>query len=317
MYIITEPENQLIKFGPEVVQEIRKEYNLDNEENREQAIAILDKWIKSQDHLIKKDYSKSYIEKTIITSKGSLERAKKQIDKICTLRTLMPKYFEITNIFESDVAPILNNGHFALVPTLTDEYHRVVIIKTKSGADIKQNDYTSLFKLFIVVAEYVKNTDFCRGFTLINDMYDTSTAEVLSTLNLVELQQFIPILTEGFGTKIKGIIFLTGSKFIDGFIKVVKPFFSAKISSRIHVATTIEGLKEFVPIDILPEEYGGKEKSIKILHDNLIKAISSESHQKLMKEMNSARTDESKRKLDKFNEAYMGMPGTFRTLSLD
>ncbi|KAJ8711043.1 hypothetical protein PYW07_008285 [Mythimna separata] len=317
MDIIVEPENKLIKFGPEVVEEIRKEYNFDNEANREQAITIINEWIKSQEHLIKKDYSKPYIEKSIITSKGSLERAKKQIDKICTFRTLMPKYFQVTNIFESDIARVLNNGLFALVPTLTQEYHRVIIIKVNPSADVKQNDYVLLFKLFVVVAEYLKNTDFCRGFTLICDMYDSSTADVLSKLNLVELQQFIPIITEGYGTKIKGIIFLTGSKFIDGFVKIVKPFFSAKISSRIHVATSVEALKEFVQVDILPEEYGGKEQSIEILHDNLIKTISSESHQSLMKEMNRARTDESKRKVDKFNEQYMGMPGTFRTLSLD
>lgn len=314
---IIEPESQLVRYGPQVVADIRKENNLDNKQNREQAIAIIDKWLQTQEHLIMKDYNKAYIERCIVTSKGSLERAKKQIDKMCTFRTLMPKYFDTTNLMESEIARMLDRGYFALVPTLTEEYHRVVIVKVRADSDISQTDYNLLFKFFVITAEYLKSNDYCRGFTLIGDIFDTSAADVLSKLNLVDLQQFIPIITEGYGTKIKGIIFLTGSKFIDGFVRIVKPFFSEKIASRIHVASTIEGLKEFLPVDILPEEYGGKEQSIKILHANLVKCLSSEAHQELLKEMHQARTDESKRQRDKFNDQYMGMPGTFRTLSLD
>lgn len=32
------------------------------------------------------------------------------------------------------------------------------------------------------------------------------------------------------------------------------------------MASSVEGLKEFVPVDILPQEYGGKEQPIAILH---------------------------------------------------
>lgn len=45
------------------------------------------------------------------------------------------------------------------------------------------------------VAEYLKSNDFCRGFTLIIDIFEASAADVLSKINLVELQQFIPIIT--------------------------------------------------------------------------------------------------------------------------
>lgn len=36
---------------------------------------------------------REYLERTIITCKGSVERAKQQIDKMCTLRTLLPNFF--------------------------------------------------------------------------------------------------------------------------------------------------------------------------------------------------------------------------------
>ncbi|KOB56443.1 putative CRAL/TRIO domain-containing protein, partial [Operophtera brumata] len=34
-----------------------------------------------------------YLEKTLIGCKGSVEKAKTQIDKLCTLKTLLPKFF--------------------------------------------------------------------------------------------------------------------------------------------------------------------------------------------------------------------------------
>ncbi|XP_022831828.1 uncharacterized protein LOC111360188 [Spodoptera litura] len=276
---IREPEDHFIRFVPEVVEEIRREHNFDKKEDRDEAIAIIEKWLKSQDHLVKKDFDRAYLERCIITSKSSLERTKKQIDKLATFKTLAPKYFQVTNILDSEVTPILHAGD--------------------------------------LVAEYLKCNDYCRGYKLIVDLLDVNPSELISKLNLVELQQFLPILTEGYGTKIKGIIYLTSSKFIDGFIKMVKPFFSEKIANRLHVAPTLEALRELLPEEILPEEYGGKAPSLPILHEKLIKQLSSDRHQAIMKEMNIARTDETKRQRDKFNDQYMGTAGTFRTLSLD
>lgn len=314
---IREPEDHFIRFVPEVVEEIRREHNFDKKEDRDEAIAIIEKWLKSQDHLVKKDFDRAYLERCIITSKSSLERTKKQIDKLATFKTLAPKYFQVTNILDSEVTPILHAGYFAILPTLTKEYHRVSVLKLKSTADIKSTYFVQLFKFIVVVAEYLKCNDYCRGYKLIVDLLDVNPSELISKLNLVELQQFLPILTEGYGTKIKGIIYLTSSKFIDGFIKMVKPFFSEKIANRLHVAPTLEALRELLPEEILPEEYGGKAPSLPILHEKLIKQLSSDHHQAIMKEMNRARTDETKRQRDKFNDQYMGTAGTFRTLSLD
>lgn len=49
-------------------------------------------------------------------------------------------------------------------------------------------------------------------------------------------------------------------------MKLVKPFFSEKVANRIHVATTKAGVQEYIPDDILPEEYGGKGESVEVLH---------------------------------------------------
>lgn len=45
--------------------------------------------------------------------------------------------------------------------------------------------------------------------------------------------------------------------------------------------------------------------------------MSSKEFTEYRKEMNEACTDETLRPVDTFNDQHMGMPGTFRTLSLD
>lgn len=99
--------------------------------------------------------------------------------------------------------------------------------------------------------------------------YGISISLTSSVSVIVLLKFFFFCIQEGYGTKIKGIIFVTGSKFIDGFVRLVKPFFSEKIASRIHVATSKNGVQEFIPEDILPEEYGGKEIPTEVLHGEL------------------------------------------------
>lgn len=53
-----ESKDALIKYDYEAVEFIRKEIKLNNKENREEAIAKIQEWIKQQDHFVKKDFSK-------------------------------------------------------------------------------------------------------------------------------------------------------------------------------------------------------------------------------------------------------------------
>lgn len=45
--------------------------------------------------------------------------------------------------------------------------------------------------------------------------------------------------------------------------------------------------------------------------------LSSNEFMEYLTEMNKATTNESHRRTDKFNETYLGIPGSFRTFSVD
>lgn len=56
---------------------------------------------------------------------------------------------------------------------------------------------------------------------------------------------------------------LTQSKAIDLILRMVKQFLSQKITDRLKIIKSLEELHQKVERDILPVEYGGKERPIR------------------------------------------------------
>ncbi|KAH9636995.1 hypothetical protein HF086_016277 [Spodoptera exigua] len=122
---------------------------------------------------------------------------------------------------------------------------------------------------------------------------------------------------KGYGGRFNSLHIITESKAVEILVSTVKQLISEKLGKRIQVHKNLEELYEVVPKDLLPEEYGGKLKSYYKMQAELVEELSSEKHIEYLKIMSKACTDESKRNTEKFNEEYMGMPGTFRNLTVD
>ncbi|XP_075984093.1 uncharacterized protein LOC142981847 [Anticarsia gemmatalis] len=309
------PSDQLLHLPANVVQEVRKIYSLDKNGRIEDALTIIEEWIQKQDHILKKDFDRDYLEKALIGCKGSVEKTKKQIDRLCTMKTLLPHFFTKTNI-RSELNYITDLALLVPLPTLTKDYYRIIFMKMNSK-QLTEKTFMDYYQYNIILCEYLKAHDYVNGFIFINDYEDTSIMDLMTKINSVELQQFLTLLIEGFGARIKGIHLLTSSKAIDLFAKLIKQFLSPKIANRINVHKTLKDLHSVVPKELLPSEYGGTQKPLSKLAVEWADALSTDEHVAHMKMMNKACTDERLRRSAKFNEEYMGMPGAFRNLSVD
>ncbi|CAH2093981.1 unnamed protein product [Euphydryas editha] len=309
------PKNPILEFKPDTLECIRKQYDLDKPGQMKEAVNILRDWVQKQNHFKKKDFGDHYYEIIIITSKGSLERAKARIDKICTMRTLLPQFFAGSNV-KTDFGNIHDFSYTFMLPKLTSDHYRVELIKFENYP-ISQSQFKNYLKSQIVMADYLQSNDYMNGFIIVVDLTETNLSEFLSLLNPIELRQIISIFVEGYGMRIKGIHLISPSKLIDALIAIARQVLSSKIAGRIHIHKTIEEIYKFIPKHILPKDYGGEERSLNELQATWIEVLSSEKHLKYMREINKACTDENYRRSDKFNEQCAGMPGTFRLLSVD
>ncbi|XP_041971706.1 alpha-tocopherol transfer protein-like [Aricia agestis] len=304
------PKNSVLEFHPDTLQYIRKQYDLDERKINE-SIDILEEWMKKQEHFVKKSFPREYLERMLVHNKGSVEKCKRKLDRLCTLRTLLPEFFQ--NINARDIKQDVSYDH--LLPKMTPDYCRVEVFKLRDSKynlqDIKQH-----LNLFVLISDYLQVYDYCNGVIYFGDWRDANPIEYAMSVNFSDFRKALDIAFEGYSMRIRAIHLLTGSKALDAFVALFKQVVSPKIGSRIMTHKSMETVYQHIPKDILPAEYGGTAKPIIELHENIINGLADEEFIKYRQSINEARTDENYRPKDIFNE-YMGMPGTFRNLTVD
>ncbi|XP_050679645.1 uncharacterized protein LOC126975687 [Leptidea sinapis] len=310
------PKNEILELHDDILHKVRKEVNLDRPGEMKQAVSILKDWIKQQPHFKRKEFPDFYLETSILGTKGSLERAKKQFDKVCTMRTLMPHFFDTFDVKNDLAIPLSKSIHIVVLPKLTKEYYRVIAFKV---VDVFEDSsmYLKFFKFCIQIAEYAKCHDYVGSFRMVADLTDANLVDFLSKINLVEIRQVMTIFVDGFGMRIKGIHFITQSKAVDGLISIFKQVLKPKIAGRMKVHKTRDEILDIIGAEVLPVDFGGRERSMEQLFYDWVDILSTKEHEEFMKYISSACTDESLRPRDQFNSEYAGLPGTFRVLSVD
>ncbi|XP_034827508.1 alpha-tocopherol transfer protein-like [Maniola hyperantus] len=305
--------DQVFEFESDTIQFVRKQYDLDKPERIVEAIIILRDWLNKQAHIVRKDYSKEYLERIIIHSKGSVERAKMKLDKIATYRTLLPQFFE--PLSDPAKLSILDDVLIGFLPKLTKDHYRVFMMKIKTKTF--EAGFFDYYRYFVMICEYILAQDYCNGILVVLDYTDTNIFEVIKAINVMEMHQGVGIIMDGFGMRIKGIHIITSSKTIDTLIALFKQALSAKVAERIKVHFSVDNLHEFIPKEILPRDYGGQAKSLSEFACVLKSTLGSENNMNYFKEMQHASINENYRREDKFNDHYLGIPGSFRKLNVD
>ncbi|CAH0713621.1 unnamed protein product, partial [Brenthis ino] len=305
------PKNSILEFNPDTLQSLRKQYDLDKPGRIAEAINLLEEWIKKQPHFVVKSFTRDYLERTIIISKGSVERAKMKLDRICTARTLYPYFFGVPNVKEVELLKVIIG---AFMPKLTKEHYRIYTLNNQAKAYPK--GYREIYQYFFMQCEYIQTYDYCNGLLLFIDYRDADLMEALKAFTLSDMRNAVNIIKEGYGMRIKGIHLLSESKAIDAIVVVLKQAFSAKVASRIVVHKTLDTLYEYIPKHMLPKDYGGDEKPLIELHEQFLDVLTSKEFTDYLTEMNKACTNEELRMVTD-EERFMGVPGSFRSLSVD
>ncbi|KAG6457307.1 uncharacterized protein LOC119192133 [Manduca sexta] len=306
-------EDKLLRYTPDTMQALRRLCNLDKPGDMDFAITALQDWLKKQQHLTKKDYSRSYLETLIILQKGSLERSKAQIENICAIRTLLPEYFEVK---EDEEIFKLDGLTFDLLPTLTEDYYRVLAVKHFARNGDTQR-FFKIYKCAIRMTEYAMATDYCRGLICILDFRDVDIVDYIGAVNIKEFYQFIQIMTKSYALSIKYIHAITPSTAANAFVNLVKKMLSNKIANRFYVHKTIEQLYEYVARDKLPSEFGGHGEALADKHIKWVEALTSKKLIEHLKEMSEAKSTQANKMKDTISDPDLGISGSFRSLNVD
>ncbi|XP_041983482.1 uncharacterized protein LOC121736382 [Aricia agestis] len=309
------PKNGYLDFHRDTLEVVRREVGLHRPGEMADAVRILDDWVKQQKHFLKKDFSPIFLENTIVTSKGSLERAKSNLDKIVTMRTHLPKYFQPTDI-RKDVATYRDRTNIVISPQLTKEHHRFIIAKFGEGLDDKNLiDYS--YRVYFSIVDYMKAFDYNSGIELVYDLTNADIRTLLTHVDLMELKNIYISLMECHGLRVKKIHIITSSKLMDTLLSFFKQVLKRKIIDRISIHKSMDSLRDHYPLDMLPKEYGGTGKSLQELQDLLASFLSSDEYQAHVRSMSTALVDENLRPSADYNDKYAGTYGSIRSLTID
>ncbi|KAJ2937363.1 hypothetical protein O0L34_g14255 [Tuta absoluta] len=306
----------LIDVTQEDVKKARQFYDLDDVKRINESLDQIDEWCKKQPHLEEahKYMSRNMLERIFILARGSVEGTKKKIDRLLTSRGMMPElslhrtYDELTKYYEA--------VRYVPLPKLNpSDQSRVMVTQFLTGK-LDQFSLINYFRYCFLVGEYRLNFDYSLSERYIIDLNNIHIG-LLSKINPVVVKKAEVLCTEGFGTKIKGIHILNAPPFVDRLVFLLKQALREKVASRLHVHPTYEDLQLHIPKEVLPVDYGGEAPTCAKLAEQWQDTFRTDEAQKIIKNLDKLVTDESRRSSEKFNEEYLGMPGSFRKLDVD
>ncbi|XP_026322197.1 uncharacterized protein LOC113231874 [Hyposmocoma kahamanoa] len=235
--------------------------------------------------------TRHYLETIIINSKGSLDKAKTRLTRICSYRTEKPYYFgnyDIKNDFKEFDGVI----HVAILPKLTKDHCRMIFIKN-SCKKYQSDVIVQFLRMAIMILDYMKCHDYSDGVIFIVDLMDCSLLQLIRRLSFEELRKAEKILIDAYGVRLKGVHFISSLRTINFLIWMLKKVVSIKIGSRLCAHPNIKSLADVMPLEILPIEYGGNERSLESLSNDCVNIMASQEFRSHMIEMTNARLKET------------------------
>ncbi|XP_041983492.1 uncharacterized protein LOC121736387 [Aricia agestis] len=306
------PKNGYLEFHRDTLEVVRRGVGLHRPGEMADAVRILADWVKQQEHFLKKDIDPVYLETLIVMSKGSLERAKVKLDKICTVRTQQYQFFAPFDI-EKEFQYIKGTSFMLALPKMTAEYNRVVLGKF-IGKFGDPKTMETIYKVLYSCLDYVKRYDYHAGVELIYDVSGCDLKDVIANVNLMELKNCYLNLLEIYGFRIKKVHLIIGSKIAYTLINFFKQFLKKKIVDRLMVHESWEVLQQYYPRHVLPKDYGGTERSVAELQEDIITQLTTLEYRAYLKELSEMRVDEAHRPVSSDDVISSG---TFRALTID
>ncbi|KAK5638983.1 hypothetical protein RI129_013278 [Pyrocoelia pectoralis] len=302
---------EILKYTTDDRKHILEKYEKTVEDLPEDVNTIRE-WIKNQPHLpeILED---DVIERFMLLNKFRIEVTKQKIDAYYSLRSIIPEFYD-KNPNGELIRDITNIVHFVPLPKLTEEYHRVVVIKPR---DITSDAFDAV--------TYIAHT---INFAEIRLRHDYYFKEVhiydLGGVRIGNLAKFTPsvikravlLLDKVFSNVVGGLHFINVPNFIDTFMVLLKSTLKPKMANMVFVHKGAESLYEMFSKEVLPKDYGGNERSLNELSDEWKKVFNN--YDDLFQKLSKMKVNEELRQKPLFDEDDLfGIQGNFKKLNVD
>ncbi|KAG7303410.1 hypothetical protein JYU34_011926 [Plutella xylostella] len=307
--------NPYLVFNKNQLQEVRKVFGYEDVRVLNQVLDGIEQWIAKQNHFTVRKFDRDYLERFLMYCKGSAEKTKHKLDKLCTARFLLKEFFSNFNMKE-EFGTLFTMARIIILPKPTTDHHRIFLFEFH-GDSYAQYTHMSTARYWISLLEFLLTQDYAAGAIWVCDARKINY-ELITKMNPLIVQKAITIVTETYAMRLQKIYLINSSRFLNTLLMMLKQALPEKLKSRIEVLGSPEELVEgHIDRELLPADYGGHLKCIADLADESFKAVCSEAHILRMRTAAAEATNEACRSHTRFNQDILGMPGSFKTFSVD
>ncbi|XP_024888242.1 alpha-tocopherol transfer protein-like isoform X2 [Temnothorax curvispinosus] len=251
-------------------------------------IQSLREWCEKQPHLPK--IEDSFLALFLHSNYYQMEPTKNTIENYYTTRTHLPEFFCNRDPLEEKklqqafkVTAILSlNG-------ITKDGYKI-IYGTYLDPDPSNYIFNDNAKYSTMLHDIYFLTDGTNnGYTYIVDASKLSFGHV-ARMSPLGLKKMLYYIQNAAPMRLKGIHVINAPSAMELFMNTAKPFMKKEIMDIIHFHPSFKSLSEYIPVDVLPNEMGGKAGSVHELAEIQVKKLEDYREWFLLDEFHSSMT---------------------------
>ncbi|XP_070155656.1 alpha-tocopherol transfer protein-like isoform X2 [Polyergus mexicanus] len=264
-------------------------------------IQSLREWCEKQPHLPK--IEDSFLAMFLHSNYYRMQPTKNTIENYYTTRTHVPEFF-------SNRDPLGGKE-------LRQAFKIAVMYGAFLDVDPSRFVYNDNIKYFLMVCDVWFLTEGTNnGYIYFADASGLSFGHI-ARISPLGLKKYLYYIQEAAPIRLMGIHFINAPPAMELLMNMMKPFMKKEMIDMIHFHSSLKSASEYVPIDSLPNEVGGKAGSMYKLAEIEVKKLEDHREWFLMDEA-TGRVNEALR-IDKNKSAsdLFGIEGSFKKLDID
>lgn len=290
-------------------------------ESLKRDAASLREWSNSQPHLphLSDDHDE-WLEKFILGSKNSMEKAKLRLDNYFKTRSLIQEWFVLPPSEEPQLRYVNRFLQTGIMPKLLPGGYILCVEKLvfSRDNDWAQFDFGRRYQLLVMLLELmlaVKRK--VRGLVYVVDIECLSVDWVTNYLAAIgKMRKFFNTLQDTMPTKLQSmhVVNAMAPSMLRTCLNMMTPMLKGKLAQRIYIHDDLKSLHAAVPAEYLPESFGGSNKiTMEELSESSVDLICRCSE--LFESRAWMKSDEKRRPVSTVPE--FGVEGSFRKLAVD
>ncbi|XP_069680012.1 alpha-tocopherol transfer protein-like isoform X1 [Periplaneta americana] len=281
---------------------------------READVKHLRDWLKGQPHL--PAVSDEHLYLFLNSCDYQLTKCKETMENYYTIRTHSPDIFCKRDPSSPLIQVVLNICNMVPINWTSPEGYKVVLFRLVDFDASKFHFVEALKMMFMFLDMYLAEDGLRPGYIAVFDMKGATLGH-LARASISAVKTFMNYIQDCQPAALKAVHIINTVSFIDKVMLLVKPFLKSELKQLLHFHGPPEEIAKFIPLEILPEECGGKTESAGTAHAK-VKALMTE-YSAWFQEEEELKVDESKRQGKKhpFSETMGGAEGSFRKLDID